>query len=151
MDNPSSIPPKRGLGPVAWIGIGCGGIIVLIVIGIAIFGMMFGGQIKEIAQEMQTNPTRAVASTMVKASMGQMEMAAQDDANKRYTVREKQTGKLHTIYWDERQKAPQTIEGDFSAIPAASNAPTQPAPDEPAPGPPASEQPAPAPAPAPPQ
>ena len=56
---------------------------------------------------------------MVKASVGTMEMVAEDDANKRYTVKETKTGKLTTIYWSEKTNAPEVIEGDFSAIPAA--------------------------------
>jgi hypothetical protein len=150
MDTSSSLPPKRGLGPVAWIGIGCGGIIALIVIGIAIFTMMYGGKIKQFAQEAQANPTRAAASAAVTFGGGQMEMIAQDDTNKRYTLREKQNGKLITIYWNEKKQAPETIEGDFSAIPQdPSTPPDQSAPDQPAPDQPAPDAPVPAPEPAP--
>lgn len=49
-------------------------------------------------------------------------MVAEDDANKRYTVKHKQNGKLTTIYWSSRKNEPVVIEGDFSAIPA-DNAP----------------------------
>ena len=41
--SPSSSPtPKKGLGTGAKIGIGCAGIIVLVVIGFVIVGLMFG-------------------------------------------------------------------------------------------------------------
>ena len=118
-------PPleKKGLGVLGWLGIGCGGIIVLGVIGVIVFTMMFGGKIKQFAEDVQKNPTRTTATTMVTMSAGQFEMAAEDDANKRYTVREKQTGRLTTIYWNEKKKAPEIIAGDFSAIPAADSAP----------------------------
>jgi hypothetical protein len=131
METPPPALPKKGLGPLAWIGIGCGGIVALIVIGVVVFGMLFGGKIKEFAKEMQKNPARATATTMVTVSAGQFEMVAEDDVNKRYTVREKQSGKLTTIYWNAKKKAPEVIQGDFSAIPAEDAAPSS----EPAPAP----------------
>jgi hypothetical protein len=54
-------------------------------------------------------------------------MVAEDDANKRYTVKETKTGKLTTIYWSEKTGKPEVIEGDFSAIPTASPADAAPA------------------------
>lgn len=117
METSSPTPQKKGLGPLAWVGIGCGGIIVLGIIAFVIIGVMAGGKIKQFAEDAQKNPTRATATTMVTVSVGQIEMVAEDDANKRYTVKEKKSGKLTTIYWSEKTKAPVVIEGDFSAIP----------------------------------
>jgi hypothetical protein len=110
--------PKKGLGTGAKIGIGCGAVALLAIIIFVIGTVMLGGKLKEFAKEAQENPTRAAATMMVKASVGTMEMVAEDDANKRYTVRETKTGKLTTIYWNEKTNAPEVIEGDFSAIPA---------------------------------
>ena len=59
---------------------------------------------------------------------GQFEMVAEDDANKRYTVKEKKNGGLTTVYWNEKTKAPVAIPGDFSAIPADASTPAAPAP-----------------------
>ena len=129
METSSPTPTKKGLGPLAWVGIGCGGIIVLGIIAFVIIGVMAGGKIKQFAEDAQKNPTRATATAMVTVSVGQIEMVAEDDANKRYTVKEKKSGKLTTIYWSEKTKAPVVIEGDFSAIPAAEPAPApEPAP-----------------------
>jgi hypothetical protein len=61
--------------------------------------------------------TKKTTELMISVSGGQFEMAAEDDANKRYTVLHKSTGKLTTVYWDARKQAPVTVEGDFSAIP----------------------------------
>lgn len=124
MENTSPTPQKKGLGALAWVGIGCGGIIVLLIIAGLILApklKKFGEGAAAVAEEMKTNPTRATASTMI--ITGMFEMAAEDDANKRYTVKERQGGKLITIYWDAKANAPVTIEGDFSAIPAADSAP----------------------------
>ena len=116
---PTQVPaPKKGLGKGAKIGIGCGAIVLLAVIALVIASVMFGGKVKEFAEQAQKNPTRATAEMMVSVSAGNMEMVAEDDANKRYTVKETKTGKLTTVYWNEKKGAPEAIEGDFSAIPA---------------------------------
>jgi hypothetical protein len=126
METPPPPLQKKGLGPLAWIGIGCGGIVVLVIVGIVAFTVLFGGKIKQFAEDVQKNPTRTTANAMVTMSAGQFEMVAEDDVNKRYTVREKQNGKLTTIYWDEKKKAPEVVPGDFSAIPAADKTPAAP-------------------------
>lgn len=131
MDTPPLPSQKKGLGGLAWLGIGCGGVVALAIIAIVVSSVMFGGKIKEFAEEAQKNPTRATATTMVKLSAGQFELVAEDDVNKRYTVKEKKSGQLTTIYWDEKTKAPATVVGDFTAIPAQPAAPAS----EPAPAP----------------
>ena len=62
-------------------------------------------------------------------SMGVGEMVAEDDVNKRYTVREKQTGKLTTFYWDAKTNSAKSVDGDFSAVPAEAREPEAPATD----------------------
>ena len=120
--------PKKGLGTGAKIGIGCGVIVLLAIIALVIGSVFLGGKLKEFGEDMAKNPTRATANTMVKASFGTMEMVAEDEANKRYTIKETKTGKLTTIYWSEKTNAPVSIEGDFSAIPAAAPADAAPTP-----------------------
>src|SRR4051794_29052426 len=122
MDN---VPPqqKKGLGALGWIGIGCGGIIVLGIIAVAAIFMFFGKDLKEFGEQAGKNPTRAGAMAAVKMSFGKLELVAEDDANKRYTLKEKDSGKLITMYWDEKTGAPKQVEGDFSAIPADANTP----------------------------
>lgn len=108
------MPPKKGLGTGAKIGIGCGVIVLLGIIGAIVAAVLLGGKVKEFAE----NPTRATANLMVSTSGGAMEIVAQDEANKRYTIREKKSGALTTVYWNEKKNAPEVIPGDFSAIPA---------------------------------
>ena len=115
---PSLPPPRKGLGTGAKVGIGCGGILLLVILIFIILGVIYGGKFKKFAEDAQSNPTRATAELMVSASGGKLEMAAQDDANKRYTVKDPKSGTLTTIYWDEKAKAPKVIQGDFTAIPA---------------------------------
>ena len=123
----SSLPPgqKKGLSGLAWLGIGCGGVALLAIVAFIVAGIFLGGKVKDLAKEAQKNPTRAAASMLV--SMGIGEMVAEDDVNKRYTVREKQTGKLTTFYWDAKTSSSKNVDGDFSAIPAETREPEAPA------------------------
>ena len=111
------------MGALAWIGIGCGGIVALLIVGFLVVTFMFGGKIKQFAEDAQKDPVRTMATTAVSLSSGQIEMVAQDEAGKRYTIKDKRTGKLTTMYWDEKKQAPEVIEGDFSAIPLPIPAP----------------------------
>ncbi|GAA5123963.1 hypothetical protein JIN84_12030 [Luteolibacter yonseiensis] len=117
-ENRNTPAPKKGLGTGAMIGIGCGSVILLGIIAVVVVAVMFGGKLKKFGEEAQKNPTRATASLMVDVSGGKIKMVAEDDVSKRYTV-QGPDGKLTTVYWDEARKAPVTIEGDFSAIPAS--------------------------------
>ena len=128
MENPTPVPQKKGLGPLAWVGIGCGSLIVIGIIVFTIIGVIVGPKVKQFAEDAQKNPTRTMATTMISVSVGTIEMVAEDDANQRYTVRAKANGKLTTIYWSEKKHAPEVIEGDFSAIPADAGAASEPAP-----------------------
>ena len=127
MDNPSASPQKKGLGGLAWLGIGCGGAIFIFIVLLVLGFGLFGTKIKKFADDVVKDPTRTTATTMVNVSMGQIEMVKEDADNKRYTVREKRSGKLTTIYWNAKKNAPEVVEGDFSAIPADANPPATPA------------------------
>ena len=118
MDSHIPPPQKKGLGPLAWVGIGCGGLLVLAVIAFAVFAMLFAPKMKKFVEEAQSNPTKSAACLMVSVSAGQIEMVSEDDANLRYTVKHKKNGKLTTVYFNKKKNAPEVIEGDFSAIPA---------------------------------
>jgi hypothetical protein len=132
METSSPAPnQKKGIGTLGWLGIGCGGLVVLAIIGTIVAVFFVGAKLKDVTKEAQQNPTRAAASIVVKMGVG--EMIAEDDVNKRYTVREKRTGTLTTFYWDAKRKEPASVNGDFSAIPADASAPDVPPPaNEPA-------------------
>lgn len=127
VSSPNSPTPKKGLGTGAKIGIGCAAVIGLVIIGFVVVAIMFGGKFKDFAEEAQKNPTRATASVMV--STGAMEMVAEDDVNKRYTVKDKKSGQLTTIYWNAKKNAPEVVQGDFTAIPADPGPDSLPAPE----------------------
>lgn len=124
MDTPP--PQKKGLGPLAWLGIGCGALIVIVLIIVVVAGVWLGPKAKQFAEEMQKNPTRGAANITI--ATGQFEMQQEDDVNKRYTVRQKSNGQLMTFYWDAKKGKPESVPGGFDAIPKdASETPALPA------------------------
>ena len=145
MDDSSPSDQKKGLGVFAWIGIGCGGLVALVALVIVAFIVqivIFGGKINDFIKEAEKNPARASVTIAVKMSGGQMELVAEDDAQKRYTLKDKESGALTTFYWDEKKGTLEQVSGDFSAIPVEKKeaAPAESA--APAPATPASTEPA---------
>jgi hypothetical protein len=118
MENSPSPDQKKGLGVFAWIGIGCGNLVALVVVAFIAVTVIFGGKVKDFFEEAEKNPTRATVRVAMKVRGGQLELVAEDDVQKRYTLKDKKSGTLTTFYWDEKTSSPETVKGDFSAIPA---------------------------------
>ena len=55
MDTSPVPSQKKGVGVLGWLGIGCGGLIVLGLIGAAVFYFMYG---KQFAQDLAKDPTK---------------------------------------------------------------------------------------------
>lgn len=123
MDTYPTPPQKKGIGVLGWLGIGCGGIVVLVIIALVVGGAILTPKLKQLGEDFAKNPARATATTLVSVAHGQIEMAAEDDVNRRYTIRDKKTGELTTIYFDIRTQKPVTVKGDFSSIPAGATGP----------------------------
>lgn len=114
MDNPPS--QKKGIGALGWLGIGCGLVVFLAIIGVVVTTFFFGGKLKNFAEEAVSNPPRAAAGMVV--NMGLAEWVTQDDEKKIYTIKEKQSGKVSTFYYSKKKQGPEQVTGDASAVPA---------------------------------
>jgi hypothetical protein len=125
----TSPPQKKGMGPLGWIGIGCGGIVLIAIIACVVVFAMYGSKFKQFGEDFQKNPTRTTATAMTNVGY---DMVAEDDINKRYTLRQKQNGQLVTFYWSSKTQKPESVPGDFSAIPkdAGPSAESTPSPEQ---------------------
>jgi hypothetical protein len=97
---PPGTPPqaaaKKGLGPLGWILVGCGG---LILVGGLIFGglMAAGGYfVKKKAAEFEKNPTFAAAKLAVQLNPD-LEIVSTDEGHATLTVKNKKTGEVATF------------------------------------------------------
>ncbi len=87
---------KKGLSPLAWIGIGCGGIVLVGLIAFVIVGGWLFGKAKDAAKDFQDNPAMASAKTIVKLNP-ELELVSSDDDAGTLTVRNKKTGEVATV------------------------------------------------------
>lgn len=98
--NGSPVPPKKGLSPLAWVGIGCGALLligVLVMGGMAVVGGMF---VKKQVEKFEDNPSLAAAELLVRANPD-YEVVSTDRDKNTLTIRNKKTNETVTINADE--------------------------------------------------
>lgn len=102
---------KKGLSPLAWVGIGCGALVVIGLIGMAILFAMGVSWLGGKAQEFEENPAMASAKTMVTLNP-ELELVEADDAAGTLTVRNRDTGEVTTVSLDELEEGRITFKSD---------------------------------------
>ncbi|HVR97292.1 MAG TPA: hypothetical protein VMW27_11805, partial [Thermoanaerobaculia bacterium] len=92
---PPGAPAKKGLSPLAWVGIGCGALLVVGFIVFAIITFVIGRKVKQMAD----NPDAAAMTAIewvIKANPD-VELVKSDPDTKTFTVRDKKTGEVTTV------------------------------------------------------
>ena len=103
---PPQTPPqaqKKGLSPIAWILIGCGGLLLIGLLGMGACSFFVANKVKDFAD----NPAKNAAEMIVWANPD-LEMVGTDDEAETITIRSKETGEEMTFDWSEIQ------DGNFS-------------------------------------
>lgn len=93
--SPQPVPPKKGLSPLAWIGIGCGALAVLAVIGFSVMLVAGGWFIKKQAEKIEKNPM-VVAEWFLRANPD-LEVVSTDEDAGTITVKNVKTGEVVTL------------------------------------------------------
>jgi hypothetical protein len=93
---PHSSPKRKGLPALAWVGIGCGGILVVALIVILTAFAFLGRKVADFARQAEENPAKAAAELFVKANP-EVELVSIDDQAGTMTIRIKATGKEATV------------------------------------------------------
>ncbi|HVT17043.1 MAG TPA: hypothetical protein VHQ90_12800 [Thermoanaerobaculia bacterium] len=93
-------PPKKGLSPLAWIGIGCGVIIIIGAIAMAAGVGFLANWAHKKADRFEKNPAMAAAETIVQFSPD-LEMVSKDEAAQTLTIHNKKTNETVTIAVDD--------------------------------------------------
>ncbi|CAN5372134.1 hypothetical protein BH23VER1_BH23VER1_27230 [soil metagenome] len=97
---PANAPePKKGLPPIAWVGIGCGGLLVIAIIAAVIFFAWGASKVTEFAADVQKNPGKAIE--MAARFDPNLDVVSTDEAAQTVTVRMNDTGKEVTLSFDD--------------------------------------------------
>jgi hypothetical protein len=89
-------PPKKGMGPLGWIAIGCGVLLVFAVVCFAVVGYFA----KKKLDQFSKNPAKATAELIVRANPD-LEMVSEDDKAGTMTIRDKKQNQTVTLNFDD--------------------------------------------------
>jgi hypothetical protein len=95
-----SPPQKKGLSPIAWIGIGCLGILVVGGIIATVITVFVARKVSQVAEEMQDDPVAATAKILAAANPD-IELVSADKEARKVTFRDQKTGEELTFDYDD--------------------------------------------------
>jgi len=87
---------KKGLSPLAWVGIGCGGLVVLAIIAITAGGIFVANKAADFVEDAEGNPAAAAAEMLVSLNPA-LELVESDREAGTITIRERSSGKVITV------------------------------------------------------
>ncbi len=91
---------SKKMHPMAWLAIGCGLLLVLMLIA-GVGGCFFvGKKVKDVAEEFEANPAKAAAELMVRVNP-ELEKVAVDDSAGTMTIRDKNSGEEYTVDFED--------------------------------------------------
>ena len=100
---------KKGLSPLAWVGIGCG-VLILIAFVVMSAGLWFGGKmVKNVVEDLEDNPAKTIAKGIVMANP-ELELVETDDDAGTITIRVKETGEVATFDYSQIQEGKLSFE-----------------------------------------
>ena len=100
MSNGEGAPAKKGLPVWAWIGIGCGALSILVLVVLMVGGFFVARKVQDVAADFEENPAMATARMIVKLNPELEEVATDEEAGT-ITVRNRKTGEVITVNFEE--------------------------------------------------
>jgi hypothetical protein len=106
---------KKGLSPLAWIGIGCGAIILIAFLVMSV-GIWFGARkVKDIAKDFEDDPARTAAEMIVRMNP-ELELMETDTSEGTITIRDKESGEVATFDYSEIKEGKLSFESSEGKI-----------------------------------
>ncbi|MCZ7650738.1 MAG: hypothetical protein M5U13_06060 [Thermoanaerobaculia bacterium] len=107
-ESPATPPVrKKGLHPLAWVAIGCGGLLLLVLIGFFAAGAFVVNKAKGWVEQAEQNPALAAAEMVVRMNPD-LSLVSKDEDAGTMTVRDKKSGETVTLSFED------IAEGRFS-------------------------------------
>ena len=99
--------PKKGMGPLAWVGIGCGALVLIGVVVMFAVGYMAKRQL----DKFEDNPAMAAATLAVRLNPD-LELVDSDAEKNTLTIKDKKTGKVVTLSAEDIKEGKFTVTTD---------------------------------------
>lgn len=93
-------PGKKGLPPLAWWGIGCGGLLLVAIVGLSFVVGWAWRKFDAVNREMRENPSKAAAEAVVRMNPDHVQVSEDDEAGE-MTIRNVKTGETKTLDYDD--------------------------------------------------
>jgi len=106
---------KSGLPVLAWIAIGCGGMVVLAGIAFTLLGWFAVSKVKDVASDFEDNPTKSAAEMIVRMNPD-LEMVDADEDAETITIREKSSGKVITFNYEDIKNGRVSFESEDGRV-----------------------------------
>jgi hypothetical protein len=101
---------KKSMSPIAWVAIGCGGCLVVVLLGMTACGGLAMFKFGDAIQELKDNPVKGAAMLVIEANPD-LEMVSSDDDAGTMTVRTKD-GETVTLHYNDIKNGNFSIETD---------------------------------------
>jgi hypothetical protein len=117
MEQAAETQPKKGLPTLAWIGIGCGVLVVIVAIALTVSGLFVAKKIKDVAGDLdfEGNPAMVAARVIVRMNPELEEVSVDEEAGT-ITVRHTETGETVTLSIEDLQEGRISFETDEGEV-----------------------------------
>ena len=106
---------RKGLGAAAWVGIGCGSVVLLIAIVVVIGGMFVSRKAKSFVGDVRNNPALAMAN-VIAAGDPDVEVVDSDSDAQTVTLRNKKTGETIEVNAGELKQGKLSFKSHDSTV-----------------------------------
>ena len=114
-NGPAAQEKKKGLGPLAWIAIGCAGIAILGGLGLLVSGFFVYKMEEEVAEEIEENPI-AATSRLIAAANPDIELVEADEVDRVVTFRNVRTGEEFTFDFHDIEEGRLSFHSEDGAV-----------------------------------
>ncbi len=106
---------RKGLPWFAWVGIGCGVLIILGVVAIAGLGLFVGSKVKDLAEDFEDRPVYTTAAAIARFNP-EIELVEADEEKQIVTMRSVKTGEVMTFHLDDIKSGNFSFEKDGERV-----------------------------------